>query len=196
MRKTVNPKVQEATFNRILNLAENSYCADCQSRGPCWVSLDFGAFICFNCSGEHRHLGMHITRVRSCKIDNWTQDELNLMEAVGNERSNLYWEGNKKKSSYKKLSASASANERRMFMKEKYLKKSYVDSSVPNPVEVANKAIEAGKNPIEFVKKAMGQGAAETAETGGSAVKTGLSVPQSQTIKTNASNGSSANKTY
>jgi len=35
------------------------------------ASLDFGVFLCSNCSGAHRALGPTITRVRSTKLDKW-----------------------------------------------------------------------------------------------------------------------------
>lgn len=162
MRKTVHEKVQEQTFNRLLALPENAICSDCTSRGPCWVSLDFGVFICFNCSGklislgEHRALGMHITRVRSCKIDNWTQEELDLMQSIGNERANLYWEGDKSKGGFSKPSSSASAQQRKAFLKEKYIKKMWIDPAVGNPVDLFHKALQAGQNPSEYIKKHTG----------------------------------------
>ena len=52
MKKTVNEKVQEQTFARLLAQADNAECADCNSKGPCWADLSFGVFICFNCSGK------------------------------------------------------------------------------------------------------------------------------------------------
>jgi hypothetical protein len=152
MRKTVNEKLQEQVFARLLNLTDNSVCSDCTSRGPCWVSLDFGVFICFNCSGEHRHLGMHITRVRSTKIDNWTQEELEQMQAVGNDWANRYWEGNKAKSTFNKPLTSASAQQRRSFIRDKYLKKMWVDESIGHPVELFRQAYAEGKNAYDFVR--------------------------------------------
>jgi len=48
---TVPEKVQEAIFNDLLSRPENQECADCNSKSPTWVSIDFGVFVCIRCSG-------------------------------------------------------------------------------------------------------------------------------------------------
>lgn len=99
---------------------------------------------------------MHITRVRSCKIDNWTHEELDLMQSIGNERANLYWEGDKSKGGFSKPSSSASAQQRKNFIKDKYVKKTWVDQAVGNPVELFHKAIQLQVNPADYIKKQTG----------------------------------------
>ena len=44
--------------------AENSTCADCGSAKPDWVSLNLGILVCLECSGVHRSLGVHVSKVR------------------------------------------------------------------------------------------------------------------------------------
>ena len=56
------------------------------------ASLDFGVFVCSNCSGAHRALGPTITRIKSVKLDQWWQAWIDNMY-VGNEEINQYWEG-------------------------------------------------------------------------------------------------------
>lgn len=55
------------------------------------ASLDFGVFLCSNCSGAHRALGPTITRVRSANLDIWQNEWVNNM-LIGNEEVNKYWE--------------------------------------------------------------------------------------------------------
>lgn len=56
------------------------------------ASLDFGVFLCSNCSGAHRALGPTITRVKSANLDLWQEEWVTCM-ILGNEQLNAYWEG-------------------------------------------------------------------------------------------------------
>jgi hypothetical protein len=38
------------------------------------ASLDFGVFVCMNCSGAHRALSQSVTRIKSIKLDTWTKE--------------------------------------------------------------------------------------------------------------------------
>lgn len=49
----------------------NDICADCGQQRPDWASLNLGTLICIECSGIHRNLGSHISRVRSLDLDDW-----------------------------------------------------------------------------------------------------------------------------
>lgn len=60
---------------------------------PDWASLNLGALMCIECSGTHRHLGAHLSRVRSLDLDDWPPELLAVMTAMGNALANSVWEG-------------------------------------------------------------------------------------------------------
>lgn len=66
----------------------SSFCLD-----PDWASLNLGALMCIECSGIHRHLGAHLSRVRSLDLDDWPPELLAVMTAMGNALANSVWEG-------------------------------------------------------------------------------------------------------
>jgi Putative GTPase activating protein for Arf len=56
----------EALAAALAGVRGNDACADCGARGPEWASLNLGVLFCAACSGVHRHLGVHISKV--CQI--------------------------------------------------------------------------------------------------------------------------------
>src|SRR3954471_18762554 len=63
----------------------NDRCCDCGAPSPQWASPKFGVFICLNCAGIHRGLGVHISFVRSITMDAFKNAEIQRMELGGNE---------------------------------------------------------------------------------------------------------------
>jgi hypothetical protein len=51
-------------------------------------------FVCIRCSGIHRGMGTHISRVKSVDLDAWTDEQLQSVIKWGNSRANKYVEIN------------------------------------------------------------------------------------------------------
>ncbi|XP_065194209.1 arf-GAP with dual PH domain-containing protein 1-like [Sycon ciliatum] len=82
-----------AKLDDVLKKAGNEKCAECFVPDPEWASTNLGVFLCIHCSGVHRRLGVHISQVKSLKLDDksWTQEMVDNLETVGNVGANEHW---------------------------------------------------------------------------------------------------------
>jgi len=81
-----------AILRELLKQPSNKKCADCKRNDPRWASWNLGIFICIRCSGVHRSMGTHISKVKSVDLDTWTPEQIENMKKWGNYKANLYWE--------------------------------------------------------------------------------------------------------
>ena len=101
----------------------NDICADCSSRDPKWASVSLGILICIKCSEVHQQLGSTASRVRSTIFDEWDSEQMAVMVAMGNEKSNRVWEATL--SPNDKVTEVSSWTARKLFIQRKYLQKLY-----------------------------------------------------------------------
>ena len=69
----------------------NHACADCNSKAVLWASWNLGIFICTTCSSYHRALGVHISKVKSIRLDNWSKEQVISMAQRGNSWAEKYY---------------------------------------------------------------------------------------------------------
>lgn len=123
----------EETPDKLLQMVRNNdqgntWCADCGSGSKVeWVSINLAIILCIECSGIHRSLGTHISKVRSLTLDikSFTVDIVELLLLIGNRVSNMIWEAKLDQSL--KPGAHATREQRLKFITAKYVNRSYVE---------------------------------------------------------------------
>lgn len=85
-------KEKKINWRQMLLIPGNLRCADCGNTDPKWASINLGITLCIACSGVHRSLGVHYSKVRSLTLDVWEPEILRVMMELGNEVVNKIYE--------------------------------------------------------------------------------------------------------
>ncbi|KAJ8369988.1 hypothetical protein SKAU_G00100160 [Synaphobranchus kaupii] len=119
-----NSPSEAVALQAIRNARGNGLCVDCGAPNPTWASLNLGALICIECSGIHRNLGTHLSRVRSLDLDDWPRELTLVLSAIGNHTANSVWES--QTLGRHKPRPDASREERESWIRAKYEQKLFV----------------------------------------------------------------------
>ncbi|XP_018888078.1 arf-GAP with SH3 domain, ANK repeat and PH domain-containing protein 1 isoform X7 [Pongo pygmaeus] len=111
----------KAIIEDVQRLPGNDICCDCGSSEPTWLSTNLGILTCIECSGIHREMGVHISRIQSLELDKLGTSELLLAKNVGNNSFNDIMEANLPSPSPKPTPSSD------MTVRKEYITAKYVD---------------------------------------------------------------------
>ncbi|KAL4781160.1 hypothetical protein BJX76DRAFT_23018 [Aspergillus varians] len=134
-----DPQVYEDNPSKLLQAVRdadqgNHWCADCNSTSKVeWVSINLGIVLCIECSGIHRSLGTHVSKIRSLTLDvhSFSNDIVEILLQVGNRVSNMVWEATLDQC--EKPIATSTREQRLRFITAKYAERAFVQS-LPSPL--------------------------------------------------------------
>ncbi|XP_044058930.1 BAR_ACAPs and ArfGap_ACAP domain-containing protein isoform X2 [Siniperca chuatsi] len=107
----------------------NHLCCDCGEEDPRWASINLGVTMCIECSGIHRSLGVHLSKVRSLTLDSWEAEQLKLLCVLGNNVINRIYEARCSEEGRVKPRTDSLRAEKETWIKEKYVEKRFVQNS-------------------------------------------------------------------
>ncbi|KAM8875958.1 arf-GAP with coiled-coil, ANK repeat and PH domain-containing protein 2-like isoform 1-T1 [Spinachia spinachia] len=133
----------ESALQKVLAMPGNTCCCDCGQLDPRWASINLGITLCIQCSGIHRSLGVHFSKVRSLTLDSWEPELLKLMCELGNGVINQIYEARREELGSRKPQPGDPRHEVEAYIKAKYVDRRFVRR--PTGEELRDKVVSLSK---------------------------------------------------
>uniref|UniRef100_A0A7N8YC69 ArfGAP with SH3 domain, ankyrin repeat and PH domain 1a n=1 Tax=Mastacembelus armatus TaxID=205130 RepID=A0A7N8YC69_9TELE len=122
-------ELTKSIIDEVMRSPGNDTCCDCGASDPRWLSTNLGILTCIECSGIHREMGVHVSRIQSLELDKLGTSELLLARNVGNSSFNEIMEASLPSPSLKPTAAS-DMTARKEFINAKYIDHKFVKRTV------------------------------------------------------------------
>uniref|UniRef100_A0A672S6B8 Arf-GAP with coiled-coil, ANK repeat and PH domain-containing protein n=1 Tax=Sinocyclocheilus grahami TaxID=75366 RepID=A0A672S6B8_SINGR len=148
----------ESALQRVMAIGGNSSCCDCGQPEPCWASINLSITLCIQCSGIHRSLGVHFSKVRSLTLDSWEPELLKLMCELGNGVINNIYEARREELGARKPQPGDPRHEVEAYIKAKYVERRFVQRLSEDEIRQKVSALSKQDKPLSGCSDARPSG--------------------------------------
>ncbi|KAK3533388.1 hypothetical protein QTP70_019340 [Hemibagrus guttatus] len=180
----------EGALQKVMAIAGNSICCDCGQLDPKWASINLGITLCIQCSGIHRSLGVHFSKVRSLTLDTWEPELLKLMCELGNSVINRIYEARREELGARKPQPGVSRQDVESYIRAKYVDRRFIRMPSDEELKLKIVALTVAQKRLSDSSESQARQATQQAHTQKTRPASGASVKGAESGVVNKAEGS------